>query len=85
MLQNCIKGLQNLAQLDWKGGQLEIAQEIKIWPYKQMVNVQTRICSEELDAQKSLGIWDTNWSPNPNQKTRKPDQVIINKNNSINK
>ena len=33
-----------------------IMQEIKIWPYYQMVHVQTRICPRKWDSQNSLGF-----------------------------
>ena len=35
-----------------------------------MVYVQTRIRPRKLDLQTSLGFWDTNGSPNPDQKTQ---------------
>ena len=49
-------------------------QEIEIWPYNQMVYAQTRICPREWDAQNSQGFWDTNESPNLNQKTKPSDR-----------
>ena len=50
-----------------------IVQEIEIWPYYQMEYAQTRIHPGEWDAQNSLGFWDTNKSPNPDQVTRPSD------------
>ena len=38
-----------------------------------MVYVPPRICPGGLDAQNSLGIWDTNGSPNLGQMTRPSD------------
>ena len=45
-------------------------EEIKIWPYYQMVHTQTRIRPGKWDVQNSQGFWDTNRSPNPCQKSR---------------
>ena len=41
-----------------------------------MEYTQTRICPGEWDILNSLGLWDTNRSPDPGQK---PDLIIINK------
>ena len=38
-----------------------------------MVYPQTRICPGKWDAQNSLGFWDPNRSPNPDQKTKPSD------------
>ena len=52
---------------------LGIVQEIEIWPYEQMVHAQRIIHPGEWNVQNSLGFWNTNESPNPNQKTRLSD------------
>ena len=67
---NTIHLQQGVWQLSRKSDQLEIVKEIKIWPYYQMVYAQIRIRPREWDAYDSLGLWDTNGSPNPGQKTR---------------
>ena len=48
-------------------------QENEIWPYKQVVYTQLRICHKEWDAQTSLGFWDANGSPNFGQTTTPSD------------
>ena len=50
-----------------------IVQEVKIWPYEQMVYAQPRICPGEWDAQTSQGFWDINGSPNLGPTTRPSD------------
>ena len=58
-------------RLDWgQGDPLWIVQEIKIWPYEQIVDAQPRICPAEWDAQTPLGLWDTNGSPYLDRTTR---------------
>ena len=52
---------------------LGIVQKIEVWPYKQMVYAQPRICPGEWDAQTPLEFWDTNGSPNLAQTTRSSD------------
>ena len=53
--------------MDGQGDPLGIVQEIEIWPCEQMIYAQPRICPGELNAQTSLGFWDTNGSPNLGQ------------------
>ena len=48
-------------------------QEIRIWPYYQMVYAQNRIHNKEWDAENSLGFWDTNGSSNLGLTTRPSD------------
>ena len=65
-----------LLSLNCDSGQddpLGIVQEIEIWPYEQMIYAQTSICPREWDTQTPLGFWDTNRSPNLDQKTRPYD------------
>ena len=50
MKQTDAKGLQDNAWLGGKDDPLEIVQEIKIWPYYQMVYAQNRIGPRKLDA-----------------------------------
>ena len=63
MQQTCIKWIQELVCLGGKGDPLEIVQEIVTWSYWQIVHAQSRICN-------SLGLWNTNRSPNPGHKIR---------------
>ena len=51
-------------------------QEIKIWPYEQMVDAQPRIILEN-ETQKPL--WDFEKQTEPLLPTRRPDLVIIHK------
>ena len=46
------------------GDSLGIVLEIGVWPCKQMVYAQPRICPREREAQTSQWFWDTNGSPN---------------------
>ena len=48
-------------------------QEIKIWPYEQVIYAQPKILTGEWDAKNSLGFWETCRSPNLNQSTRHRD------------
>ena len=61
---------QNKTWLGGKGDPLGIVQEVKIWPFKQMVYAQPSICPGEWDAQTPLGFWDLNRSPNLDPTTR---------------
>ena len=45
-------------------------QETEIWPYEQMVYTQFRVSPGEWEAQKPMGISDTNGSPNLRQTIR---------------
>ena len=54
----------------WARWSTAIVQEIEIWPYEQMVYVQTSICPGKWDAQTPLGFWNINRSPNLGQTTR---------------
>ena len=56
-----------------KGDPLGNVQEIWIWPYKQVIYAQPRICPRERDAPSFLGFWDTNRSPNLGKTTRSSD------------
>ena len=47
--------------------------EIEICPYKQVVYAQPRIHPEEWDVQTSLGLWNTNRSPNLSQTSKLND------------
>ena len=58
------------AKLGGQGDPLGIEQEIKIWPYEQMVDAQPRIRCGEWDALTPLGSSDTNGSCNLNQLIR---------------
>ena len=73
MQQTSAQRIEEETRLNGEGDPLGIIQEIKIWPYYQMVYTQTRIRSREWDAQSSLGFWDTNRSSHPSQKTRPSD------------
>ena len=53
-----------------QGDPLGIMQEVKVWPYEQMVCAQPRICAREWDAQTPLGFRETNRPPNLCQTTR---------------
>ena len=53
-----------------QGNLLGTVQEIRMWPYIQIVYTQPRICPGEWNAQTSLGFWDTNGSHNFGQTTR---------------
>ena len=70
MKQTSTKRLEDLTWLGGKGYPLGIVQEIDVWPYYQIVHVQTRICPGEWD---SLRFWDTNRSSYPSHKTRPYD------------
>ena len=67
-----------------EGDPLGIVQEVWIWPYKQIVFAQPRICSGKWDAQTSLGFWDTNRSlnlgqttwPGDNQQKKRTCQIV---------
>ena len=59
-----------------EGDQLGIVQEIRTWPYDQVVYSQPGIRPRDWDVQSSLGFSDTNRSPNPGQTTR---LTIVNK------
>ena len=80
MQQISAKRVSNSTWLGGKGDLLEIVQEIGIWPYKQMVYAQSRICPGEWETQTSLGIWDTNGSPNLAQTTKPSDSQQKKKN-----
>ena len=56
-----------------EGDPLGIVQEIKIWPYEQVVYAQPRTSPGEWDVQISLWFWVTNRSPNLSQTTRPSD------------
>ena len=43
---------------------LRVVQEIRIWPYEQMVYAQPRSFPGEWDAQTPMEFQDTNGSPN---------------------
>ena len=63
-------------RLDAAGGEgdpLGSVQESKIWPYEQIVYVQTRTWPGEWDAQITLLFWDINRSSNLGQTTRLSD------------
>ena len=49
MQQTGSEGIQERARIDEKGDRLEIMKVIKLWPYRQMLNTQTRISSEKWD------------------------------------
>ena len=53
-----------------EGDPLRIVQEIEIWLYEQVVHAQTSIFPGKWDTQSSLGVLDTNGSPNICQMTR---------------
>ena len=50
MQQTCTEGVQNHARLLGEVVLLGIEQDIKIWPFYQLVYAQSRICPEEWDA-----------------------------------
>ena len=64
-----VKRVQDKERLGRKGDSLEIVEKIEFWPYYQMVIAQLRICPRKWAAYNSLGLWDTNESPD--QKTRR--------------
>ena len=49
MPKTTTKYVQDEARLGGKGHPLESVQGIKIWPYNEMVEAQTRICSSKWD------------------------------------
>ena len=49
MQQTSIKRVQDKAWLGGKGDPLVIVQEFKIWPYKQTIDAETRICPRKWD------------------------------------
>ena len=65
MIRECDKRVQ----VGRKGDPPRIVQKNKICPYWQMVLAQTRNCHGKRDSYNSLGLWDTNRSVNPDQKT----------------
>ena len=64
MQQTTTKEVHELAPLGGKDNPLEIAQEIKILQYYQIVYTQTRTCPTECNAWSSMGFCNTNRSPN---------------------
>ena len=78
MINHIISECSKLAQKEyktrcnWVGKVIHwgIVQEVEVWPYKQMVYAQKRICPGEWDTQTPLGFWHTNRSPNLGQTTR---------------
>ena len=49
---------------------LGILEEIKIFLYSQMVCAKTKIFPWQWNPWIYIEVWDTNWSPNLDQKTR---------------
>ena len=60
---------ENKTRHNWVGKGNSLGEVQEIWPYKQMVYAQSRICPWEWDAQTLLGFWDTNGSLNLSQTT----------------
>ena len=66
MINHIISECSKLAQKEYKTRHDWVGkmQEIEIWPYKQMVYAQPRICLGEWDTHTYMGFWDINRSPN---------------------
>ena len=56
-----------------EGDPLGTVQEVSIWPYEQMVYIQSRIRPRKWDTQSSLGFCVTNWSFHLGQTTKPRD------------
>ena len=54
----------------WEAGPLGIVQEIKIWPYEQMVYAEPSSRPGKWESQTPMEFWHTNGSPNLGQTTR---------------
>ena len=62
----------SISNLGGEGDPLGIVQEVKIWPYEQMVYAQPRICSGKV-------LWDIEIQTNHIIAIRRPDLVIVKK------